>query len=83
LGGCDGRFERLEKAALTATATSVRKRLYAQIGRIVAQQVPILYLFNADYLYAFRKHLHGFAPNPFVPTWNAYQWKIEAPASRQ
>ena len=80
---CDRQVERLEQAVLSATAQSARKRLYAQIGRIVAQQVPILYLFNADYVYAFRKRLRGFAPNPFVPTWNAYQWRIEDRASKR
>jgi len=73
---CDRRVERLEIAALTATETSVRKRLYGAIARIVAEQVPVLYLFNADYVYAYRKRLHGFAPNAFVPTWNAYKWRL-------
>jgi ABC-type transport system substrate-binding protein len=74
---CDPRVDRLERAALAATETSARKRLYAQIGRIVAAQVPVLYLFNADYIYAYRRRLHGFAPNAFVPTWNAYQWRLK------
>ncbi len=73
---CDPRIERLELAALATTEMSARKRLYAQIGNIVAQQVPILYLFNADYVYAYRKRLRGFEPNAFVPTWNAYQWRL-------
>ena len=73
---CDARVDRLERAALSATQNSVRKRLYATIARIVAAQVPVLYLFNADYVYAYRKRLAGFAPNAFVPTWNAYLWQI-------
>lgn len=73
---CDARVEALERAALGATALNARKRLYARIGRIVAERVPILYLFNASYVYAYRKRLHGFAPNAFVPTWNAYQWRL-------
>lgn len=73
---CDSRVGRLEHAALAATEIAERKRLYGQIGRIVAREVPILYLFNADYVYAYRKRLHGFAPNAFVPTWNAYQWSL-------
>lgn len=73
---CDPQVERLERAALSATEMGVRKRLYRQIARIVAAQVPVLFLFNADYVYAYRKRLHGFAPNAFVPTWNADRWKI-------
>ncbi|HXO17556.1 MAG TPA: peptide ABC transporter substrate-binding protein [Candidatus Dormibacteraeota bacterium] len=73
---CDPQVDALERAALSATGESARKALYARIGRIVAQQVPILYLFNADYVYAYRKRLRGFSPNAFLPTWNAYQWRL-------
>ena len=78
---CDRRVERLERAALAATEEPLRKRLYGAIGRIVAQQVPVLYLFNADYVYAYRERLRGFAPNAFVPTWNAYRWRLHARSS--
>jgi len=73
---CDARVQRLESEALAEADQARRTVLYARIGRIVAQQVPILYLFNADYVYAYRKRLSGFAPNAFLPTWNAYQWRI-------
>jgi len=73
---CDPGVERLERAALTQMLPAARKRIYAQIGRIVANQVPILYLFNADYVYAYRKRLRGFAPNAFLPTWNSYRWRL-------
>ncbi|HMF28701.1 MAG TPA: peptide ABC transporter substrate-binding protein, partial [Candidatus Cybelea sp.] len=73
---CDPRVDRLEVAALSATDTNFRKRLYGAIARIVASEVPVLYLFNADYVYAYRKRLHGFAPNAFVPTWNAHRWRL-------
>ncbi|MFZ0033103.1 MAG: peptide ABC transporter substrate-binding protein [Candidatus Cybelea sp.] len=73
---CDGQVDRLERAALVQTRLNARKRLYGQIGRIVAREVPVLYLFNADYIYAYRKRLRGFAPNAFVPTWNAYRWRL-------
>ncbi len=73
---CDPQVERLEHAAIGTVDASVRKRLYGRIGRIVAAQVPILFLFNADYVYAYRKRLLGFAPNAFLPTWNADQWRL-------
>jgi peptide/nickel transport system substrate-binding protein len=73
---CNAEVDRLEREALLSTETSARKRLYARIGSIVAREVPILYLFNADYIYAYRKRLRGFAPNAFLPTWNAYQWRV-------
>jgi peptide/nickel transport system substrate-binding protein len=73
---CDSRVDALERAALGSTEQAARKRLYARIGRIVAEDVPILYLFNADYVYAYRKRLGGFAPNAFLPTWNAFAWQL-------
>jgi peptide/nickel transport system substrate-binding protein len=79
---CDAQVDRLEGAALSATRNSVRKKIYAAIARIVAAQVPVLYLFNADYVYAYRKRLAGFAPNAFTPTWNAYRWQIEGQPSK-
>jgi len=39
--------------------------------------VPIVYLFNAGYVYAYNKRLRGFAPNAFSPTWNAYGWSLK------
>ena len=73
---CDARVDALERAALASTEQARRQRLYARIGRIVAWEVPILYLFNADYVYAYRARLRGFAPNAFLPTWNASDWRL-------
>jgi peptide/nickel transport system substrate-binding protein len=79
---CDPEVQRLQRAALSVTDMDARKRLYARIARIVAQQVPILFLFNAYYIYAYRLRLHGFAPNAFLPTWNAYRWRVERASER-
>ena len=72
---CDARVDALERAALSSVSQTERKHIYAQIAARVADQVPLLYLFNARYLYAYRERLHGFAPNAFLPTWNAWAWK--------
>jgi peptide/nickel transport system substrate-binding protein len=73
---CHSQIDALERAALGSSEQAARKRTYARIGRIVAADVPILYLFNADYVYAYRKRLGGFAPNAFLPTWNAFAWQL-------
>ena len=75
---CDAQVDAWERAALSSTSQTLRKRLYARIQRRVAADVPILYLFNADYIYAYRLQLRGFAPNAFLPTWNAAAWSIRA-----
>jgi peptide/nickel transport system substrate-binding protein len=73
---CNVSVDRLETQALAEIDPLQRKRRYRAIAEIVAQEVPILYLFNADYLYAYRARLRGFAPNAFLPTWNAYAWRL-------
>ncbi len=73
---CDPAVDALEQRALTAPSPDERKRLYAQIERRVAAVVPIVYLFNPSYSYAYRARLAGFSPNAFNPTWNAYQWSV-------
>jgi peptide/nickel transport system substrate-binding protein len=73
---CNRQVDALEKAALQSTSIARRKQIYARIQRLVAQDLPILYLFNADYIYAYRRQLRGFMPNAFLPTWNAAQWSM-------
>jgi len=75
---CNAAVDALEAAALAQTDRLTRKHLYARIARIVARDVPVLYLFNADYVYAYRQRLHGFSPDAFLPTWNAYAWRVSA-----
>ena len=73
---CDPRVDALERQALASPSRGERRALYGRIGRIVADGVPLVYLFNADYIYAYRDRVSGFAPNAFLPTWNAGAWKI-------
>ncbi|MBV8637267.1 MAG: peptide ABC transporter substrate-binding protein [Candidatus Eremiobacteraeota bacterium] len=73
---CDPHVDVLEARAIASVSQSERKALYGAIGRIAARDVPLLYLFNANYIYAYRDRLAGFAPNAFLPTWNAWSWKI-------
>jgi len=73
---CNPDVDRLEREALTATDETTRKRDYFKIQEIVADDVPIIYLFNPTYVYAYRERLHGFAPSGFLATWNAWQWRL-------
>jgi ABC-type transport system substrate-binding protein len=77
---CDPQADALERRAVVAPSRVERRRLYSAIQKRVADQVPIVYLFNPSYSYAYRRTLHAFAPNAFNPTWNAYAWSI-APVS--
>ena len=73
---CDPQVDALERRALTAPSRSERAHLYAQIERRVADAVPIVFLFNPSYSYAYRPALGGFFPNAFNPTWDAYRWTL-------
>jgi peptide/nickel transport system substrate-binding protein len=74
---CDPQVDALERRAVTVPDRSVRRALYGRIERRVAEQVPIVYLFDPSYSYAYRRELHGFFPNAFTPTWNADRWRLE------
>ncbi len=74
----NAQVDALEKQALAEPSQPARRKIYSRIARIVASDVPIIYLFNADYLYAYRRQLSGFRPNAFLPTWNAAQWSMRA-----
>ncbi len=76
---CDRAVEALERRAILTPDRPSRSALYAQIQRRVASAVPIVYLFNPAYVYAYQKRLHGFAPNAFLPTWNAAAWSLRTP----
>ena len=73
---CDRDVDRWETQALASTDRDVRRMLYARIERTVARDVPVLYLFNPSYVYAYDRRLSAFAPNAFSPTWNAAAWGL-------
>ncbi len=73
---CSPAVDRLEGEAVADPNRSQRRARYVAIDRIVAREVPIVYLFNPSYVWAYRPQLRGFAPNAFIPTWNAYDWSL-------
>jgi len=73
---CDRDVDRLETLAAAEPDRAKRKVAYGTIDARVARDVPIVYLFNPTYIYAYGPRLQGFAPNAFVPTWNAYAWRL-------
>ncbi len=64
---CDPQVDVLERRALIAPTQAERKVLYSAIEHRVAAAVPIVYLFDPSYIYAYRTALRGFAPNAFKP----------------
>ena len=76
---CNPQVDRLEEAALASPSLPQRKALYGEIAALTARDVPVIWLFNADYIYAYRRGLAGFWPNAFLPTWNAARWNLAGP----
>ncbi len=73
---CDPAIDRLETRAAAEPSEAARRLAYVAIDRIVVRDVPVIWLFNPNYTYAYRTRLAGFAPNAFTPTWNAWQWRL-------
>jgi peptide/nickel transport system substrate-binding protein len=76
MGYCDPAVDADERAALAATEPGARRAIYARIERRVAADVPVIWLFTPGYTYASHVALAGFAPNAFLPTWNAAAWSM-------
>lgn len=55
-----------------------QKKLYAELGTLVAEQVPVLPLYYGAELEANRKSLHNYFPNAHAgATWNSHSWWLE------
>ena len=63
-----------------------RKELYATVFQAIATDVPIVFLYNTDYLYAQNRSLNGFRVAPITdPTqrfWNVEDWYLKTAARR-
>jgi peptide/nickel transport system substrate-binding protein len=73
-GYCNRSVDALEGQALAAPLQRTRAALYASIQRRLASDVPYLFLYAPTYGFAVRNGLRGFAPTPYSPTWNSYDW---------
>ncbi|GAC1459314.1 MAG: peptide-binding protein [Candidatus Limnocylindrales bacterium] len=63
-----------------------RKGLYASVFQAIAADVPVVFLYNPDYLYAQNRSLNGFRVAPVTdPTqrfWNVEDWYLKTAARR-
>ena len=60
--------------ALSTFDLGVRKRAYAQIQRLLVDDVPAIFLFYPPQRYAFVPELHNYSPNGIGEAWNAATW---------
>jgi peptide/nickel transport system substrate-binding protein len=70
--------DKLTLQGLTASPAQ-RVKIYKQISRILAREVPDVWLYWADVFSASTAKLHNYKPNPFnfYLTWNAKDWYLQ------
>lgn len=73
---CNARMEALQKQALTHYDRATRTKAYHGIEALLARDNPILFFWWQRQQEALAVNLHGFAPNPVVESWNAWQWSL-------
>ncbi len=65
--------------ALSTFDRTVRKRAYAQIQRLLVDDVPAIFLFYPPQRYAFAPELRNYTPNGVGEAWNAADWTFTSP----
>jgi peptide/nickel transport system substrate-binding protein len=73
---CDPQMERLQQRALTSYDRSIRTAAYHQIEALVVRDNPIIPFWWQRQQQAISTNFKGFAPNPVVESWNAWEWSV-------
>jgi peptide/nickel transport system substrate-binding protein len=71
---CSAGMDAAQRQGRTTYDRTARKRAYSTSQRLLARDVPIVFVFWPKDMEAYSPRLHGFTPNPITPTWNAEQW---------
>lgn len=73
---CNPEMEGLQNQALSSYDRGVRTAAYHQIQTLVVRDNPIIAFWWQRQQQAISEKFKGFAPNPVVESWNAWQWRI-------
>jgi len=73
---CDAAMDAAQHEALTNYDAATRKKAYAKIERILAEQMPQDFYDWRNQIQAFNPDFKNFKPNPVQEAWNAWQWEI-------
>ncbi len=73
---CSPEMDAAETMALTHYDKATRKQAYAKTQALLARDVPEIYLYWLRQEQPVNVAFKGFAPNPVVENWNAWQWSI-------
>jgi peptide/nickel transport system substrate-binding protein len=73
---CSKAMDAAQADALGTYDQAQRKIAYVTIQKLIARDLPELYLWYPRFPQATNPDLRGFAPNPINEGWNAYQWEM-------
>ncbi len=73
---CSPAMEAAQHVALTRYRQSERKAAYDKIQQLLTDDVPEIFFWYERQQEPISVDFKGFAPNPVVESWNAWQWSI-------
>lgn len=74
---CNPEMEALQTRALSTSNRAARTQAYHGIEALLARDVPIVVFWWQRQQEAVSTRFTGFAPNPTVESWNAWQWDVK------
>ena len=73
---CTPEMERAQVQALASYDRATRRRAYFKVEALLARDNPLVFLWWQRQQEPVSVDFKGFAPNPAVESWNAWQWSI-------
>jgi peptide/nickel transport system substrate-binding protein len=73
---CNPAMDAAQATALAHYGRASRKRAYSTIEHLLSIDNPIVFFWWQRQQEAVSVDFHGFAPNPVIESWNAWQWRI-------
>jgi peptide/nickel transport system substrate-binding protein len=73
---CNPQMEAAQNMALTHYDRPTRTQAYHRIEALLAKDNPILFFWWQRQQEAVSDNVKGFAPNPTVESWNAWEWSL-------
>lgn len=73
---CSAEMQADQRVALTDYDRVTRKAAYDRIQELLARDNPNLFIYWIRQMEPISVDFRGFAPNPVVESWNAWQWTI-------
>ena len=73
---CNSKMDEAQRIALTHYDLPTRKRAYASVETLLADDAPFIFLWWPRQIEAINDDFKNFRPNGIVESWNAYEWSI-------